>query len=148
MWRLTSFSEAQPLHINSSSAMPRAAIRFLWTVVRSDLGTLHKHTRKTHSTQYVCEALAAAVIRLKKKFHRDVHTLESSAFFPLRLLMGIQQGYMKCFSPLMLYRVYSVTFVTHPTEMKRMKVKRRPHRDTPQPMNVSTCRAFSFSGLL
>jgi hypothetical protein len=37
---------------------------------------------------------------------------------------------------------------THPTAMKRMKVKSRPHRDTPQPMNVITWRAFSFSGLL
>lgn len=46
------------------------------------------------------------------------------------------------------FRMHSVMFVTHPTAMKRMKVKRRPHRDTPQPMNVSTSRAFSFSGLL
>lgn len=46
------------------------------------------------------------------------------------------------------FRVHSAMFVTHPTAMKRMKVKRRPNIDTPQPMNVSTCRAFSFSGLL
>jgi hypothetical protein len=37
---------------------------------------------------------------------------------------------------------------THPTAKKRMKVKSKPHRDTPQPMNVMTWRALSLSGLL
>lgn len=148
---LTWFSVAQSLHISSSSARPRATIRFLWTVVRSDLGTLkiytHGNTPKHVSTLCVRHTVRERLLHVywKMFFCTDAHT------YPHKIEFFIDVNLAGIYEMLFTFgvsKMLTVMFVTHPTAMKRMKVKRRPHRDTPQPMNVSTCRAFSFSALL
>lgn len=90
MWSLTSLSDTQLLHINSSSATPRATIRFLWTLVRSDLGTLYT---QTHSTKYV------SVVWIFQKLSALLLTYLQNSVVSFHLRAVNLVGFLKWFSP-------------------------------------------------